>query len=203
MTAATAEIPDSFEAKSLVITKAAKGNTAAAAKSVPDNGASNQQQAKDASPTSPNDGSWYWITKEKENIKDGPASSFNTDAQRFEDLHYRLSAVNTALDVLYHDLTTFKSQTEMRHEELIHKLNELSAWMRPTHDHAESSRRMIEDMKKELKVIKDDVESRDYREHLNHLHRVVREGNQEVMDGMPQAVNSSKSDVSAPIIDMY
>lgn len=154
---------------------------------------SRQQSSHQGADTTPNDRSWYWITDEKKDISNAPASSFQTDSQRFEDLHNRLSLISTALDFLYNDLTTLKTQTEKRHDEMLQRLDTLQISFAPTlREQFESSHRVMDDMKQQLKIIRDDVEAKDYREHLTQLHRIVREGQQSLMTGVPDAVTTSK-----------
>jgi lectin, mannose-binding 1 len=146
----------------------------------------------------PNDARWSWISP-AQRIKDAPANTFSTDAQRFEDLHNRLSVVNSALDILYIDLTLFKEQTEKRHEELIQVIENLNSRLSPTHDHVEATRKTVDYIKREINVIRNDVESKDYREHLKSLQDTIKEGHAAVMTNMPDAVNSSKFVPSSPL----
>lgn len=98
-----------------------------------------------------------------------PASNYRTDEARFQDLHDRITVLSRALDVLYQDLSTLRSEQQHQYDEIMH-------WLSPTHDHAEASRRVLSEMERMVKDIKNDVESKDYREHLNQLHSIVKEG---------------------------
>lgn len=118
--------------------------------------------------TSPNNQGWYWITEE-EHVKSQPASTYKTDEARFQDLHDRITVLAHALDVLYQDLSTLRNEQQRQYDEIMH-------WLSPTHDHAEASRRVLSEMERMVKAIKNDVESKDYREHLNQLHETVKEG---------------------------
>lgn len=71
--------------------------------------------------------------------------------------------------MLYQDLTTLRTEQQRQYDEIMHALS-------PTHDHAEASRRVLSEMERMVKEIKNDVESKDYREHLNQLHEIVKEG---------------------------
>ena len=106
---------------------------------------------------------------EKDQVKDSLASSYKTDEARFQDLHDRITVLGHQLNILFQDLTTFKKEQEQRHEELIRLLSPIS-------NHTESTRRTMEQVERLVQDVKNDVESKDYREHLNLLHHVVREG---------------------------
>lgn len=118
--------------------------------------------------TTPNDGSWYWITEEQ-HVPNQPASNYRTDEARFEDLHNRISILATALDILYKDLSTLREEQYHHFDDVLHEVA-------PTHDNVQASQRMLSEIERMVKEIKTDVESKDYREHLNRLHEVVREG---------------------------
>lgn len=161
ITAASAENPDSFESKGFIVSSKM------------------QQQGSDShhdSPTgynnlpgtSQNNQGWYWVAEEDQ-VKDSPASSYKTEEARFQDLHDRITVLGHELNHLFLDLTTLKKEQEQRHEELIRLLS-------PIYNHAESTRRMMEQVERLVKDVKNDVESKDYREHLNQLHHIVREG---------------------------
>ena len=151
ITAASAENPDSFESKGFIVSSKV------------------QQQRSDSLPgTSPNNQGWHWLAEEDQ-VKDSPASSYKTDEARFQDLHDRITVLGHELNLLFQDLTTLRKEQEQRHEELMRLLS-------PIYNHAESTRGMIEQVEHLVKDVKNDVESKDYREHLNQLHHIVKEG---------------------------
>jgi len=49
-------------------------------------------------------------------------------------------------------------------------------WLSPAHDHAEASRRVLGEMERMVKDIRNDIQSKDYRETLNQLHNIMKEG---------------------------
>lgn len=126
------------------------------------------------------DRGWYW-TPESESPKDTPASSYKTETARFEDLHTRITQMNHQLDILFHDLTTFKQETEERHRDLKHYI----------YGYAESHKHMLEKIEGVLEKVQVDIAHNDYQGHFESLHQTLEHGNQAVL-GMPQAVHSSK-----------
>jgi len=84
-------------------------------------------------------------------------------------LHDRITVLSHALDILYQDLSTLRNEQQAQHSEIMHLLS-------PAHDHAEASRRVLSEMERMVKDIKNDVQSKDYREHLNQLHNIMQEG---------------------------
>ncbi|KAF2402311.1 concanavalin A-like lectin/glucanase [Trichodelitschia bisporula] len=179
ITAASAENPDSFETKSLLVSKIdthhhEEHNWQKEAQQV-------LHEQDHAAKDDAGEG-WHWTTEE-EHIKDAPASSYKTEADKFQDLHSRLTVMGHQLDTLYHDLTLLKSQYEARHEELM-------TWIRPVHDHADASRRAVERVEHAVEAIKRDVEGKDYREHLTQLHDAIKEGHQAMLVGVPHTVHS-------------
>jgi mannose-binding lectin 1 len=127
------------------------------------------------------DRGWYW-TSEKESPKDAPASSFKTDETRFEDLHSRITTINHQLDILFHDLSTFKTETEKRHVEMKSQIQ----------GYAEHNKHLLETIHSLMDRVLRDVEGKDYKESLTNLHQAVAEGNQAVLMSIPHAVNTSK-----------
>ena len=161
ITAASAENPDSFETKGFIVSsKATRTN-----EGVRD---PHRRPYSTHPEETPNRQNWYWIS-EQEHIKDQPASTYKTDETRFQDLHDRISMLSHALDVLYQDLSTLRSEQQVQYDEIMH-------WLSPAHDHAEASRRVLGEMERMVKDIRNDVQSKDYRETLNQLHNIMKEG---------------------------
>jgi mannose-binding lectin 1 len=79
------------------------------------------------------------------------------------------------LDILFHDLSTFKQESEERQQAMMH------------YNHA-----LAEHNKHLLEKILQDIEGKDYKQVLERIHDTVREGNQAVMVNMPEAVHHSK-----------
>lgn len=159
ITAASAENPDSFETKGFIVSSKMQQHgshydSAAGYNNLPG--------------TSQNNRGWYWVAEE-DRVKDSLASSYKTEEARFQDLHDRITVLDHELNHLFQDLTILRKEQEKRHEELVR-------WLSPIHNHAESTRRIMEQVERLVKDVKNDVESKDYREHLNQLHHVVREG---------------------------
>ena len=116
------------------------------------------------------DRGWYW-TSDKDTPKDAPASSFKTDSERFEDLHTRITTINHQLDILFHDLSMFRQESELRHQEMKEYI----------HKYGENQLHMLEKIEDLSERTLKDIEGKDYSEHLNTLHQAVHEGNQHIL----------------------
>lgn len=115
---------------------------------------------------SPDDRGWYW-TKEQDEIKDEPANHYKTEADRFGDLHDRLTLVVHQLSILFNDLTTFKKETEDRHEALLH-------YVKPLYDYAEYSKHQLETVKNDVANVKHTVEDHSPAGHIDVLQHNVQ-----------------------------
>lgn len=191
VTAASSDNPDSFEIRSFVVRKISD-TPHAVEHHDPEwhdqtgttyDAAVHHDPHKDTSAhhTGSDTEGWYW-TEPKEHIPDKPADSFKTEQDRFGDLHDRIALLGHQLDIIFHDLTVFKDQTEERHRDLLH-------WMSPTHNYAEIAMHTVERVEALVQEIKKDVEGKDYREHLEQLHHAILEGHQ----ALPYAVGSGRS----------
>jgi hypothetical protein len=128
---------------------------------------------------SADDRGWYW-TSEKETVKDEPATHYKGESDRFADLHDRLSVMSHQLNILFHDLSTFKKETEERHDALLH-------YVKPLYDYAEYSKHQMETLKEDIHAVRGDIEGTDYRGHLEILkHSVhgVSEGYHQLAEGI-------------------
>jgi lectin, mannose-binding 1 len=205
ITAASSDHPDSFEIRSFIVRKLGDttpaiehhesgwhdqtGTTYDAATHHDPHYDAHHDEHHDAHHDAHHDGSdhdgWYW-TEEKEHIPDKPADSFKTEHDRFGDLHDRVALLGHQLDIVFHDLTVFKEQTEKQHQELVH-------WMSPTHNYAQLAMHTVERVETLVQEIKKDVEGKDYREHLEQLHHAILEGHQ----ALPYALGSGRSSHSS------
>jgi lectin, mannose-binding 1 len=212
MTAASAEIPDSFEVSSFIVHKLKDGHkvpsehrhdkytsekeehaewvnevqehllhNAESSYTDTSHHAHDAHDAHDSHATgeheySADDRGWYWTT-EKESPKDESASHFKSESDRFADLHDRLSVMAHQLNLLFHDLSTFKKETEIRHDGLLH-------YMKPLYDYAEYSKHQMETLSKDVHSIRGDIEGQDHRAHLEQLHATVHEGYFSLANGM-------------------
>ena len=188
ITAASSDNPDSFEIKSFVTHSL--GTTTQDESMHHEAGwhdhtgtqyeSAQHHEAQKTSPKKDEHEDWYW-TDDREHIPDASADSFKTETERFHDLHDRLSVLNHQLDIMFHDLTTFKDQSEQRHRDLVH-------WLSPTHDYAEQAKNAIDRMEKIVTAIQQDVENKETREHLEQLYHLVVEGH----ETLPHAVHAGK-----------
>lgn len=132
---------------------------------------------------SADDRGWYW-TNEKEEIKDESANHYKTETDRFADLHDRISLLSHQLSILFQDLTTFKKETEDRHEALLH-------YVKPLYDYAEYSKHQMEILKEDIHHVRGDIEDHSPRGHIEILkHNVqnVHDMSQHLAEGMSNLI---------------
>lgn len=128
---------------------------------------------------SADDRGWYW-TNEKEEVKDEPAAHYKSEDDRFSDLHDRLSVMSHQLNILFHDLSTFKKETEDRHEALLH-------YVKPLYDYAEYSKHQLDTLKEDVNAVRGDIEDHSPRGHIEILkHNVqnVHDSYRDLAEGM-------------------
>ncbi|KAF1985864.1 putative lectin family integral membrane protein [Aulographum hederae CBS 113979] len=110
-----------------------------------------------------------------------PASSIKGTEAQFADLHDRISDLQNQLTHIVHDITALKQEQTENHEEVIHRIL-------MDHDMVDDIHHIIHDLEANVKAIKDDVEGKDYKQHLERLHAIVAESHASMMNSMPNTV---------------
>lgn len=108
-------------------------------------------------------------------IQDVLASSVKTDNDRFEDLHNRIQDLAHHVAAIYTSIETINEQAELRHNALMSRLA-------PIDDRSAHSVRLAE------QIIRD-VESKDYKELINAMHRRLEDNHKDIPN-LVQAVVS-------------
>lgn len=186
ISAASADVPDSFESKAFVVSHDHHNEQwKNAAKPPPVNelgkkGAKLDHAHSDSAPKS----DFYWI-QEGDQIKDAPSSKYKNEDERFQDIHDRLMLANHQMDALFHDLSALKDQQEWWH-------NELKGLMGAGAGSGDQASR-AGDMYSMIEAIKKDVEDKDYRHHIELLANAIQHGHDQVLMGLGHGINGSKS----------
>ncbi|KAJ4338179.1 hypothetical protein N0V87_004156 [Didymella glomerata] len=108
-------------------------------------------------------------------IQDVLASNVKTDNDRFEDLHNRIQDLAHHVSAIYTAIETINEQSELRHNALMSRLA-------PLDDRSAHSVRLAE------QIIRD-VESKDYKELINAMHRRLEDNHKDIPN-LVQAVVS-------------
>jgi lectin, mannose-binding 1 len=184
LTSASAEQPDSFEVKSFVVHRLETTGGKYAheqVKPLPSGGAE-----KPPAPNDPyNDKGWYW-TEEKDRLKDTDPSTFKTDRERFDDLHARTQLLNHQLDMMFHDLTSMREFQEEKHRELLQ-------WLAPIHDYVAQTKNSQERLELVIGQIRNDVELKQFKEHLEELRGMVGQSHMSLVEHLPNVLNAGTS----------
>jgi mannose-binding lectin 1 len=137
-----------------------------------------------------NDGDWQW-TSQSEQFKDSEASQYQTEGDRFEDLHDRVTLLNHQMDLLYNDLSLWKKQLEKQQNEVItllhtiseKKHDEVMRLLQTLSGDTNNAKHTIETVEKELAAVKNDFETGNVRGLLNQLHWVVNDNHLSMTEG--------------------
>jgi mannose-binding lectin 1 len=105
-------------------------------------------------------------------------------------LHYRLTTINHQLDILFHDLSTFKTESEKRHEDMKRHMSTL----------ADYNKHLLEKIDGLMDRALHDIEGKSFKEHIDTVHQAVADGNQALLSGMPYAMHGSAFTPSPPHI---
>ena len=177
VSASSAENPDSFEVHKLIV------STGSASSSRPvqnqPHHESSQQQHAQAQQNQPKKASSQQIPPW---IQDVLASNVKTNDARFEDLHNRLQDIAHHLSALYSDMTAVNARTEELHNALMTRLSSID-------DRVNHNARLAEQAGIESKQILRDIESKDYRELINVVHRRLEDNHKDIPNVVKQVVS--------------
>ncbi|KAF3007549.1 hypothetical protein E8E13_006666 [Curvularia kusanoi] len=106
-------------------------------------------------------------------IQDVLASNVKTDDARFEDLHNRLQDIAHHVSAMYTEMGTQAQLAEERHNALMSRLASLD-------DRVNHNARLAEQAGIHLSQILRDIESKDYRELINVVHRKLEDNHKDI-----------------------
>jgi mannose-binding lectin 1 len=183
LTAFSSDVPDSFEVKSFVVRfpheELPSGQAPPAADHswhAPPPASSQYDEYKKEQ--------WHW-TDEKAHLKDADASKFKNEKERFQDLHDRVMLLNHQMDIMFHDISLFKEQTEEKNAELIH-------WLAPIHDFTSQSKHMLETLESTIVLMQKDLEISGIKKDIEDLRRLVADSHMSLVQHLPDHVHSRK-----------
>ncbi|GAB7360834.1 hypothetical protein MBLNU230_g0820t1 [Neophaeotheca triangularis] len=186
VTAATGENPDSFEINKFVVSS---GNSASS------NPGQGEKQAGGAPPPKRDNDKIDAFPGAPEAVPDSTADMFHSSQEQFEDLHNRLQGLTHQVANIFSDIDKLSRKMEERHNEMLARMPAV-----PT-DTINSMNRKLEGMDKTLSRVLRDVESKDYREHLNSLQQAVDTMKGGLTDHLPDTLGRIVT-ASAPRMGM-
>jgi mannose-binding lectin 1 len=128
------------------------------------------------------DKDWAW-TEEKDRQRDHSADEYKTESSRFADLHDRVQYLTHQLDMVFHDISVMKEIHEERHKELI-------SWLSPVHDYTQGAKVLLDRMETVVDAIRSDVETKEFRTHLEELHTLIGHSHASLLEHLPNAVHN-------------
>ncbi|KAG9205067.1 hypothetical protein G6514_009526 [Epicoccum nigrum] len=173
VSASSAENPDSFEVHKLIVSTGTSHTREEPKRSQPvqnqpHHESSQQQHAQQQN--QPKKASSQQIPPW---IQDVLASNVKTNDARFEDLHNRLQDIAHHVSALYSDITAMNARTEELHNALMMRLSSID-------DRVNHNARLAEQAGIESKQILRDIESKDYRELINIVHRRLEDNHKDI-----------------------
>jgi len=183
ISAASAEIPDSFEAKKFTVST----TNAVAREDISQRREANQQpnqqqQQQQAPPPA-------------EQIPDTPASNIRSQENQFADLHNRMQNLQHLVVSVLHEVREGQSQRD-RHDEVMKRVMSIN-------DRVDSLERMYSRVEQITKTIQKDIEGKDYKEHLTNLQDTLKDTHASLMNSLPQHMSDSKCFAIARRDDRY
>lgn len=176
ISAATAENPDSFEINHFV-TSTTKGVTRDASQV-------GRQQAGERLPNAP------------EQLPDADAASIRKQDEQFADLHNRIQGLSHQINNIFSEFEKISNTLAERHNEVVGKIP------RSSQDQMNAMGRRVESIENIVKRIQQDVEGRDYKEHLTNLQQAVEGVRGGLADSLPETLSNIIT-TSAPRMGMF
>ena len=176
ITAASADVPDSFEAYKFVVTTSssiAREEPRRGQIPLQDNQQQQQQQQQGRLPLQ-----GY---QQQQLFQDTPASQYKSQDAQFEDLHNKIQIIAHSLDSLAQQVSKLAQNSEGRHAEI--SRNVMSA------DQLNAMDQRIQGIEKTVK---------DYQGEFTRMHRVFESSHSNMMQNLPAQMTESKSYHSHP-----
>jgi len=175
LSAATADNPDSFEVnKFIVSTASASSSTRSSNPSSHDTQKRPHLEKLDKFPSSP------------ESLPDTDASTIQSQAEQFADLHNRLQGMTHLIADMFGEFDKLARAQTDRHAELVRSMPASSA------EAVAALSRRLEGIERTVQTIQRDVEGRDYKEHLTNLQSAVEGVRGGLNEGLPDTISQSE-----------
>lgn len=179
ITSATGENPDSFEVNKFIV------SSGAAPPSSNDPG-QGDRQVGGAPPRERGNDRIDSFPGAPEALPDSAADMIQSSQEQFEDLHNRLQGLTHQIANVFSDIDKLSRKMEERHNEMLSRMPTVPV------DTIMGMNRRLEGMEGTLAKVLRDVESKDYRQHLNSLQQSVDHMKGGLTEHLPDTIGQSK-----------
>ncbi|KAF2195492.1 concanavalin A-like lectin/glucanase [Zopfia rhizophila CBS 207.26] len=114
-------------------------------------------------------------------LSDVLAGSIRSQQDQFADLHNRIQIINHRVNDIYHMLERLESKSEERFLDVMHRVV-------PVDDRTNAMMRNVEKVERISMEVQRDLESKDFKEMLNVVHRAIEDSHNALSGQMPLAM---------------
>lgn len=118
-------------------------------------------------------------------VEDVFAANIKSQQDQFADLHNRLQIMNHKIDGIYDMLDKMIMDNDARFDQLMGRVT-------PMHDQIGATMRNVEKVERTTMETLRDLESKDFKDLLNSVHRAINQGHNDLSNNMPLAISDSK-----------
>lgn len=187
ITAASAETPDSFEVDKFTVSTTSSFTSEEISRTPKAVQRENEQQLQELREQS-NTGSQRGAKEQN------AAAASNSINMQFDEYNSRLQAVTHQVDNVFSELQSLGKKLEERHVEMAGKAM-------PTIPYEQIDRR-LQAIEQTVQRIQQEVESRDYKEHLTSLQATLKDTQSSLTDSLPETLSKSWSPFVAHPVDL-
>lgn len=202
LTASTGENPDSFEVNKFVVQQGGSappsGNTQSTGQIPTEqpNSQPPQLQKMDA-----NSGT-------AEDIPDRNADEFKSQSEQFADLHNRLQILSHRMGTVYTEVRNLAEKIDAKHTEVLHQVQNVGGsketGLQPeTVSKINSLYDRVINMEAVLNIVRDDVESKDYRQKLQELSAAMTILHHTYHNDLPEKITHSEFDPPIAMVLLF
>lgn len=119
-------------------------------------------------------------------VEDVFAANIKSQQDQFADLHNRLQIINHKIDGLYDMIEKMVADNDQRFDQLMGRVV-------PMHDQLSATMRNVEKVERTTMETLRDLESKDFKDLLNTVHRSIEQGHSALSNNIPLAITDSKS----------
>ncbi|KAK7187329.1 hypothetical protein DPSP01_002462 [Paraphaeosphaeria sporulosa] len=197
ISASSAENPDSFEIQKFLVsttnayTREEPGSHKQQNQQQQQQQQQDQNQQQNVQPPPRVHGNWLQRTQEQNKpldpnipqmVEDVFAANIKSQQDQFADLHNRLQIINHKIDGLYDLLEKVAANEDQRFDQLMGRVV-------PMHDQISATMRNVEKVERTTMETLRDLESKDFKDLLNSVHRSIEQGHSAMSANIPAAIS--------------
>ncbi|KAF1937861.1 concanavalin A-like lectin/glucanase [Clathrospora elynae] len=188
ISASSAEIPDSFEVHKFVVSttnsytreEPNKQRYANADQQQQQQSLASQQGREQQTHQKQQGSSQHDMPKMMQDVL---AASINSQQDQFADLHNRIQIINNRVYDIYELLEKMHTESEQRYNELMHRVV-------PIDDRGAATIRNVEKVERTTMQILRDLESKDFKDMMNQIHRALENNQEGLSRSLPLALGA-------------